>query len=181
MIGCFLFISFSSVWNLFLIYSVLLSFDWLIDWLVFLMAFFRLYSLFWALFVNFWCLFDRLTERQGSAGETTLLHVPRPKKYPLNGAFVPVSLLDEVILLIHIGEAAVARDMATRAAEVESTRKFLLSYSIAMADACVIAYTRLNQLHLGLPLIERAAKLSSVSPHIWRHYAMHCVVKGDYR
>ncbi|OQV15685.1 Tetratricopeptide repeat protein 7B [Hypsibius exemplaris] len=125
----------------------------------------------------------RMTERQTSAGESATLHVPRPKKYPASGgAFVPVSLLEEVILLLQICEAVVVREMATRAGDEGSpTRRLLLAYSVAVSDACVVAYSRLSQVQLGLPFIERAAKLNSNSPHIWRQYAMYCVIKGDYR
>ncbi|GAU98227.1 hypothetical protein RvY_09403 [Ramazzottius varieornatus] len=123
----------------------------------------------------------RLTEKQTSAGASASLTVPRPKKYQTNGAFVPVSLLEEVMLLISVCEAVITRESSSRPSDAEDRwRQMLIKYSITIVDLCMIAVNRLYQLDLGSPFLMRSAKMCPNSLHVWKQSALISIVKGNF-
>ena len=122
----------------------------------------------------------RMTERHTSAGASANISVSRPRKYVSNGSFIPLALLEEVILLLYICEAVIVRDLASRSSEDPEVRKLLLMNAVAVADLATIAFSRLYHISLGVPFLERASKSCPSSIHIWKHFALNLIVKGDY-
>lgn len=122
----------------------------------------------------------QMTERQISAGTTDTFVVPRPKKYLTNGSFIPLAILEEVVLLLYICEAVIVRDLTNRPFEDHEMRKLLVTSSIAVADLGTIAFSRLYHISLGVPFLERSAKSCPNSSHIWKQFALNLIIKGDY-
>ncbi|XP_055329409.1 tetratricopeptide repeat protein 7B-like [Paramacrobiotus metropolitanus] len=122
----------------------------------------------------------RSTERKYSTGAAGTSAAPRPKKYLLNGSFIPLAILEEIVLLLYICEAIIVRDLASRPLEDPISKKLVLMSATAVGDLGTIAFSRLHHISLGIPFLERAAKSCPNSQHIWRQFAMSLIVKNDF-